>query len=195
MRWVVGLVVVVLVALASPATASTQRVRLTDAEVAAALARHNWSPAAIRWVQASIPVYADPLLPWEENLAGGFYTPTHDRVAHVVVAWRTSDAVIEHEVHHAWDWAHPEATERRWFAMQRLVREGGRAGEVARAILADETVDQTHYTHALIERLNGDARDVPAWFRTTYLGYLAAPAPVRVLVPLAVRPPTPPRGG
>lgn len=184
MRRLSLLALVVLVWCAAPAESAS---RVPDARVDAVLASFpfRWTPAARAWALETVPVTLDPE-GWRDWKRLGFYARTAWRGPYVVVAYDDPGYQIEHEMHHAWDEEHHQTEAQRAFDMRLLARWPGLVGVRAREVLDDPTTDNWHYTHALIEKMGWDVRDVPDWFKWAYYPYLVD-LRVRVLIPVALR--------
>ena len=176
----VVLVVAVLLVPDAPAGAEAPG-RVPDERVRLALQAGRWSPAAIEWFVATVPVEVDPTLPATAYAGSGHYEPAVQRGGPRAVVADDRVAVLEHEAHHAWDIDHEHQTSGdRRRDLEELRGEPGLATAVERAL----SVDDWHLTHVLLVQVHGRPDVLPAWYRARYYGYLM---PHRVVLPAVTR--------
>lgn len=147
----------------------------------------KWTPEAISWAVATIPVYLDP----DTNLGNPFYTggqffarfgPYHP--PYIVIGRPDKPFTLDHEMHHAWDDEHGQTEAQRLADVQRLAKDQTLAGAWAREVLENPVVDNWHLMHFLLTKANYVPTAYPEWFRLAYFPYLIA-LTNRTILPLS----------
>jgi hypothetical protein len=159
--------------------------RVPTDDVAAILRSYHWREPAVAWFVATVDteIGLGAVVPGD---AGHYYQAQDGARPRIAVRY-LSPSVVEHEAHHAWDHLRGPSPEERRLDFVALQHDPV-VGSIATSVLADRKIGESHYGHALIERLDYDPRSLPAWYRDRHFGYLGDP-PVRhrLVLPVAGR--------
>jgi hypothetical protein len=146
---------------------------LTAEEVRAALYQFGWTEPAASWVASQVPFWVRNSLPVG---AGAFYPGFEPNVGRVELGPDPKAFTIEHEAHHAYDYAYGRTV----FGLAQadvaaelaaLAGHPEDVGAIAREVSRYHADDWTHYYHYLADWLGRDYALVPEPIRARRFGY------------------------
>ena len=155
--------------------------RPEELEQALTAAPYRWRPESARWAAENVPVRL------VDEPAGRFFGGQPPDVGYVAVDGRAypqpRDRLLEHEVHHAWDysdqdgaWGYDEPGIRRdMAALAQREADYPQAARAARRILGASN-DPVHFNHDLADQLYFDWEQVPRDYLRQRFGYATVPS-------------------